>query len=82
MGFMTSRTMKVAGIKANVSRSGYTGEDGYEISAAAAKIGEIWDTLLLDADSTTCSPDTGSPGLNAMPVSVTSVPSWSTVLRV
>ena len=49
MGFMTSRTMKVAGIKANVSRSGYTGEDGYEISAAAAKIGEIWDTLLLDA---------------------------------
>ncbi|MEZ2407549.1 glycine cleavage system aminomethyltransferase GcvT [Bosea sp. RCC_152_1] len=50
MGFMTSRTMKVAGIKANVSRSGYTGEDGYEISAAAAKIGEIWDTLLLDAN--------------------------------
>ena len=40
--------MKVAGIKANVSRSGYTGEDGYEISAAANKIGEIWDTLLLD----------------------------------
>ena len=50
MGFMTSRTMKVAGIKANVSRSGYTGEDGYEISAAATKIGEIWDTLLLDAN--------------------------------
>lgn len=49
IGFMTSRTMKVAGIKANVSRSGYTGEDGYEISAAATKIGEIWDTLLLDA---------------------------------
>src|SRR5690606_13476430 len=34
MGFMTSRTMKVAGIKANVSRAGYTGEDGFEISAA------------------------------------------------
>jgi aminomethyltransferase len=50
MGFMTSRTMKVAGHKANVSRSGYTGEDGYEISAAATKIGEIWDTLLLDAN--------------------------------
>jgi aminomethyltransferase len=49
MGFMSSRTMKVAGIKANLSRSGYTGEDGYEISAAAGKIGEIWDTLLLDA---------------------------------
>lgn len=49
MGFMSSRSMKVAGIKANLSRSGYTGEDGYEISAAASKIGEIWDTLLLDA---------------------------------
>jgi aminomethyltransferase len=48
MGFMTSRTMKVAGIKANLSRSGYTGEDGYEISADAKRIGEIWDTLLLD----------------------------------
>lgn len=50
MGFMTSRAMKIAGIKANVSRSGYTGEDGYEISAAATKIGEIWDTLLLDGN--------------------------------
>jgi aminomethyltransferase len=49
MGFMASRTMKVAGIKANLSRSGYTGEDGYEISADAKRIGEIWDTLLLDA---------------------------------
>lgn len=48
MGFMSARTMKVAGIKANLSRSGYTGEDGYEISAAANKIGEIWDALLLD----------------------------------
>lgn len=48
MGFMTARTMKVGGVKANLSRSGYTGEDGYEISAAAAKIGEIWDALLLD----------------------------------
>jgi aminomethyltransferase len=49
MGFMSSRSMKVAGIKANISRSGYTGEDGYEISADAKRIGEIWDTLLLDA---------------------------------
>lgn len=49
MGFMTSRTVKIGGIKANVSRSGYTGEDGYEISAAATRIGEIWDTLLLDS---------------------------------
>ncbi|TCR61078.1 glycine cleavage system aminomethyltransferase GcvT [Bosea sp. BK604] len=49
MGFMTARTMKVGGVKANLSRSGYTGEDGYEISAAASRIGEIWDALLLDS---------------------------------
>lgn len=49
IGFMSARTMKVGGVKANVSRSGYTGEDGYEISAAATRIGEIWDALLLDA---------------------------------
>jgi aminomethyltransferase len=48
MGFMTLRSMKLGGVKANVSRSGYTGEDGYEISAAADRIGEIWDALLLD----------------------------------
>ncbi|MGH6782315.1 MAG: glycine cleavage system aminomethyltransferase GcvT [Sphingomonadaceae bacterium] len=48
MGFMSARSMKVAGVKANLSRSGYTGEDGYEISAAANRIGEIWDALLLD----------------------------------
>lgn len=48
MAFMTLRTLKLGGVKANVSRSGYTGEDGYEISAAADRIGEIWDALLLD----------------------------------
>lgn len=48
MSFMSARTMKVAGVKANVTRSGYTGEDGYEISAPAAKIGDIWEALLLD----------------------------------
>lgn len=47
--FMSSRTVKLGGIKANVSRAGYTGEDGFEISTAANKIGEIWDALLLDA---------------------------------
>lgn len=37
---------QVAGIPAIISRSGYTGEDGFEIYAAADKIGEIWDKLL------------------------------------
>ncbi len=48
MAFMTARSLKLGGVKANLSRSGYTGEDGYEISAAADRIGEIWDALLLD----------------------------------
>jgi aminomethyltransferase len=36
----------VAGIPAIISRSGYTGEDGFEIYAAAEKIGTIWDRLM------------------------------------
>jgi aminomethyltransferase len=49
MSFMSARTLKLGGVKANITRSGYTGEDGYEISAAADRIGELWDALLLDA---------------------------------
>ncbi len=37
---------QVAGIKAIISRSGYTGEDGFEIYAAAEHIGVIWDQLM------------------------------------
>jgi aminomethyltransferase len=35
MTFMTARRTLIAGLDAHVSRSGYTGEDGYEISVAA-----------------------------------------------
>ena len=34
------------GIKAWVSRTGYTGEDGFEVAAPAESIGLIWDCLL------------------------------------
>ncbi|MCX5844758.1 MAG: glycine cleavage system aminomethyltransferase GcvT [Deltaproteobacteria bacterium] len=37
---------KVMNIPALVSRSGYTGEDGFEIYADSRNIGEIWDKLL------------------------------------
>ena len=32
MPFMSARVTKLAGVETFVSRSGYTGEDGYEIS--------------------------------------------------
>jgi aminomethyltransferase len=36
----------VAGVSALVSRSGYTGEDGFEIYADSQQIGSIWDRLM------------------------------------
>jgi len=41
-----SMNTKVMNMPALVSRSGYTGEDGFEIYADSRKIGEIWDELL------------------------------------
>jgi aminomethyltransferase len=38
--------VKVSGKPAIISRSGYTGEDGFEIYAPATVIDNIWDTLL------------------------------------
>ncbi len=37
----------VSGIPSIISRSGYTGEDGFEIYAAADIIGNIWDKLMI-----------------------------------
>jgi len=44
--FYHARNTVVSLAPAVVSRSGYTGEDGFEIYAATDKIGEIWDTIL------------------------------------
>lgn len=38
----------VLGVPAIVSRTGYTGELGYEIFLPAEKVAELWDTLLAD----------------------------------
>ena len=46
MGFYSFCKARVAGINAVISRSGYTGEDGFEIYAKAEKISLIWDELL------------------------------------
>ncbi len=50
LGFMTARAMPVAGIDAHVSRSGYTGEDGFEISVGADQAVRLWQALLADPE--------------------------------
>jgi aminomethyltransferase len=46
MRFMDAGWHSVMGIACMISRSGYTGEDGFEISVPAARAAEVWDTLL------------------------------------
>ena len=46
--FMHSARFELAGIEAHVSRSGYTGEDGFEISVAAEHAVTLWNKLLQD----------------------------------
>jgi aminomethyltransferase len=36
----------VAGVPAHVARTGYTGEDGFEVFVETARTGELWDALL------------------------------------
>ncbi|HEV2817310.1 MAG TPA: glycine cleavage system aminomethyltransferase GcvT [Allosphingosinicella sp.] len=43
--FMTAGAFELGGAKAWISRSGYTGEDGFEISVPAASVGEVADLL-------------------------------------
>jgi aminomethyltransferase len=50
MKFMDARWETVRGIECFVSRSGYTGEDGFEISVPAAQAGDLWDALLQNSD--------------------------------
>jgi aminomethyltransferase len=40
------RRGEVAGIGGMISRTGYTGEDGFEIFVAADRVGEVWDAIL------------------------------------
>jgi aminomethyltransferase len=49
MAFMSVRSARLNGIAVNISRSGYTGEDGYEISVHEGRAGELWDLLAADA---------------------------------
>jgi aminomethyltransferase len=46
MIFMTGKRMKVAGLDCRVTRCGYTGEDGFEISVENASAPKLLDALL------------------------------------
>lgn len=46
--FMHYADMDISGIRAQVSRSGYTGEDGFEISVSNADAAKLWNLLLSD----------------------------------
>ena len=48
MVFMDMRLMTGFGVDLIVSRSGYTGEDGYEISVPAAAADDVWVRLMSD----------------------------------
>jgi aminomethyltransferase len=48
MVFMDTAALTAFGTDAIISRSGYTGEDGYEISVPASEAARIWNTLLED----------------------------------
>ncbi len=48
LGFMTYGVFDWQGGRLTVSRSGYTGEDGFEMLASAGEAGALWDRLTAD----------------------------------
>jgi aminomethyltransferase len=48
LGFMTATTAEFEGVACHVSRSGYTGEDGFEISVPEDRAEQVARTLLAD----------------------------------
>jgi aminomethyltransferase len=49
--FFTSRVIDIDGAKVLVSRTGYTGEDGFEIYGTADDIVDLWDVLMKNGRS-------------------------------
>ncbi|HEY0412321.1 MAG TPA: glycine cleavage system aminomethyltransferase GcvT [Allosphingosinicella sp.] len=50
LGFMTGGSFQLGGGPAWISRSGYTGEDGFEISVPAARVAEVADLLAAEPE--------------------------------
>jgi len=45
------RPGRVAGVSALISRTGYTGEDGFELFIDSARVGDVWDAILAEGKS-------------------------------
>ena len=45
--FYWKRDGRIAGVPATISRTGYTGEDGFELYVPADRAAEVWDALLV-----------------------------------
>ena len=50
IAFMHSAQLTLNGMEAHVSRSGYTGEDGFEISVPSKDAARLWQLLLTNTD--------------------------------
>jgi len=46
LSFMTATSTRIGELDCHISRSGYTGEDGFEISVPAANAAGLWEMLL------------------------------------
>lgn len=54
LAFYTFKNATAEGQPVLISRTGYTGEDGFEIYAAPAVIVALWDKLIASGDATPC----------------------------
>ena len=54
LAFYTCKEVEIAGETINISRTGYTGEDGFEIYASHAFTNEVWDELVGSGEVKPC----------------------------
>jgi aminomethyltransferase len=46
IAYFAFRPGKLAGVPALISRTGYTGEDGFELFIESGRVGDVWDAIL------------------------------------